>query len=1103
MFVGLLSPRLCSAVLVFLVGLLRVQYPVLAAQPPPKNLILILTDDQRWDTLQYMPTVQSELIQQGVEFTNAFATTPLCCPSRASILTGAYVHHHGVWENFMTDFDDSSTMATWLHDAGYRTSYIWKYLNGYSRYVPYIPPGWDDWHVFKTASYLNYELNENGTLVSYGDTDPDYATDVLAQKAVEFIEGSTPAPFFMVFAPYAPHQPGKPASRHVGLFDGIAPWRPLHFNEMDVSDKPAWVQGLPLLTEDEEALLDLGRQHQIEALQAVDEAVGQIFQALQQSGQLDNTAIIYMTDNGILWGEHRWTGVSSATQFSSKEVPYEEAIRLPFVVRYPGLTGPRQEDQFVLNIDVAPTLLDMAGIQVPVPVDGTSLLPLLMNPTISWRQDFLIEHRPSFIIPDYNGVRAQDWKYIEYATGETELYGLSSDPYEMDNVSGSPDYAGMQALLAERLQELVIAQAPVITTSGVAEGALMTPYSQVLDATGGYPPLVWGLTSWSSPLPNGLSLDSDGVLSGTPTLPGHFTVTVRATDANGMFDDQEIVIQVNDNALNSPPVASFTATPTGGAVPLSVAFDGSGSSDLDGSIVAYDWDFGDGTTSTGMTVSHTYTTVGSYAAVLTVADNDGAFASTSLPVVVEIGMTDLGTLGGSYSFAIHINNPGQVVGRSALASGVLEAFSWTEASGMVGLGTLGLSPSAALGVNDVGEIVGQSRTLSGDYHAFFRTVDGVMLDLGTLGGVVSEARAVNNTGQVVGYSEVFSLDKHAFLWTEGGGMLDLGTLGGLESVAYAINDSGQVTGYSTLASGDPHAFLWTAQTGMVDMGTLAGSSSYGYDVNDLGQAVGRSRSSLAPNPVSWPAGGGIVDLGTLGGVTGGEARGVNLAGEVVGRSATITEDFHAFLWTTEGGMMDLGTLGGVESEARDINDCGQVVGRAETTTGDSRAFLLTRAPVINTVVLPDGQAGMPYNASLSACGGVPPYVWSGTGLPTGMVLDPGGTLSGTPLASGSFSYVVTVVDAVGQSVSATVPLAIQPDVVAITWAVWNSSNQSLLTRATSSAAPTAVLTVVGFADLVYDSVANIYKRAFRNVLSNPGSVTVTSNMGGSATATVP
>jgi N-acetylglucosamine-6-sulfatase len=424
------------------------------AQPTePPSIVLVLTDDQRWDTLGAMPTVQRELVAKGVTFTNAFATNPLCCPSRATILTGHYSHstgvynnagRHGGWARFRDD--EQSTVATWLRSAGYRTGFFGKYLNNYSG--TFVPPGWTHWVAFSPVGYYDYGLTVNGAIEWRGSVPDDYSTDVLADAAVSFIRGAAPGPLFVVLAPFAPHWPSTPAARHDGTFSGLTPWRPPGYNEADVSDKPAWLRGYDPLTVSEEANLDNSRRRQLESLLAVDDAVGAVLSALDDTGRLGNTMIVFTSDNGLLWGELRWT---------SKVVPYEESIRVPLVVRFDPLArGPARSGRLVTNVDLAPTFAQIAGVGAPR-AEGRSILGLLSAPESPWRRDFLLESRnglPNPLVPSYCAVRTAVHSYVQYGTGEEELYDLRADPSQLSNLARAPSQRPRIASFRLRLRAL-------------------------------------------------------------------------------------------------------------------------------------------------------------------------------------------------------------------------------------------------------------------------------------------------------------------------------------------------------------------------------------------------------------------------------------------------------------------------------------------------------------------------------------------------------------------------------------------------------------------------------------------------------------------------
>ena len=435
------------------------------------NIIFILTDDQPYETVQFMPTVRDVLMKNGVTFENGFVTTPLCCPSRVSVLTGEYVHNHEVFTDRMPlggaqKFDDSSSIATWMSDAGYRTAYYGKYLNDYDMLTPLgvVPPGWDEWGVFlgrnltdddegSSSYFTDYSLSENGTVVEYTGDKSIFSADMVTQKAVDFIEASKDEPFFMSLGYYNPHSPYKWADRHDEQFRANSaltsvPYRNPSFMEEDRSDKPLYLQELNSIAVEK---IDITYKQILRSLLAVDDGVASILNALDKTGLSDKTVIVFLSDNGLTIGDHGF-GLT-------KNCPYESCIRVPFIVYAPGMFDPRTETKFAANIDLAPTFADLAGAPIPDSVDGVSLLPLLLDPAAAWRDDLLFEHWPTeegigSKIPEFYAVRNSEWKYVEYSTGEKELYDLKNDPYELQNAAGLSEYAEIQAQLQKRLNEL-------------------------------------------------------------------------------------------------------------------------------------------------------------------------------------------------------------------------------------------------------------------------------------------------------------------------------------------------------------------------------------------------------------------------------------------------------------------------------------------------------------------------------------------------------------------------------------------------------------------------------------------------------------------------
>jgi N-acetylglucosamine-6-sulfatase len=496
-------------------------------EPKSPNVILILTDDLAVNdlnprALRHMPNLESLLIDKGTTFDNAFVTNSLCCPSRATILRGQYTHNHeilsndpprGGFQKFRFLGHENSTMATWVKEQGYRTAFFGKYLNGYKE--TYIPPGWDEWYAV-TGNYLSHTFNENGHLVNY-EPESYYDTDVMSDKASDYITrtaGPDP-PFFTANRPFlmwigtkAPHQPATPAPRDKKTYPDVSLPHPPSFDEKDVSDKPGWVSDNPLLSKEQKRYMEELHRKRLQSMLAVDDMIGDLVGALHDSGELDNTYIVFTSDNGFHLGQHRLG--------AGKWTAYEEDIRIPLIVRGPGVPEGETLHHMVLNNDLAPTFADLAGAEIPSFVDGRSLKPLLTDdpkPLEDWRKRFVIEsvaersgvpHPPfiteSTVVPLLTGdplpgnwrrtsaasaqsseewgrpwlkaLRTKNYLYVDYKTGEHELYDMRKDPYELNNMyaTAPPEITQRLEAQLDALRQCSAAQCRAAESDQPAEG---------------------------------------------------------------------------------------------------------------------------------------------------------------------------------------------------------------------------------------------------------------------------------------------------------------------------------------------------------------------------------------------------------------------------------------------------------------------------------------------------------------------------------------------------------------------------------------------------------------------------------------------------------
>ncbi len=469
-----------------------------------------MTDDQGPGMMKALPSVTRLIGQQGATFEEAIATFPLCCPSRASLLTGQYAHNHGTLGNgprsgggYQALTEPGRTLASWLQGSGYETAFVGKWLNGL-RTPRVAPPGWTRWHGLVGAggeglsSFYDYDVFEpDGTPRHFASGTADYQTDALTRDyALPLIteQAATPGPFFLWLAYHPPHdglgrndaagrrcsiglpsakggrQSAIPPARYARAFRNAAFPRPPSFNERDLSDKPRFLRRRDSLGAQDREIIALNYRCGLAALLAVDDSIKAMVAALEATGQLDNTLFVFTTDQGAFGGQHRIK--------AGKNRPYEEAIRVPLYMRGPGIAPGSVVGGPVGNIDLAPTILELTGAGMPSglarPVDGISLAPELTAGADLRDRVVLIEgrgnvgrSRRAFSVRSYVGVRTDRYAYVEHRrattltedagvaleigagrTTDVELYDLVRDPYQLESAHSDPRYRGVRRVLA-------------------------------------------------------------------------------------------------------------------------------------------------------------------------------------------------------------------------------------------------------------------------------------------------------------------------------------------------------------------------------------------------------------------------------------------------------------------------------------------------------------------------------------------------------------------------------------------------------------------------------------------------------------------------------
>ncbi|MBO2454346.1 sulfatase [Actinomadura barringtoniae] len=432
---------------------------VTAAQAKKPNIVYVLTDDLDWDLVKYMPNVK-RLQQRGMTFSNYFVADTLCCPSRATILTGKYPHNTGVRSNdpptggfdvFNSNGNEQQTFSVALQKAGYNTALMGKYLNGYEPNQrqgatrTYVPPGWTEWQVTGLGyGMYNYDLNGNGTITHHGRKPGDYLNTVVSDKSVDFVNRSAAAgqPFMLEVSTFSPHSPAVAAPEDSHSFGNLKAPRTPGFNEPDISDKPGWLRKYPRLRPRQIKAIDEAYRQRVRAVQSVDRMIGRLQQTVDAKGLGNDTYFVFNSDNGYHLGQHRLE--------EGKLTAYDTDIRVPLIVAGPGVKPGTTEARFAQNTDLCPTFEELAGLTPPANTDGRSLVPLLHGAQVpDWRISAFIEHLgPKFNKydpdlpkkyggnpPTYSAVRTASELYVEYENGDREYYDLSRDPYELGSLA--------------------------------------------------------------------------------------------------------------------------------------------------------------------------------------------------------------------------------------------------------------------------------------------------------------------------------------------------------------------------------------------------------------------------------------------------------------------------------------------------------------------------------------------------------------------------------------------------------------------------------------------------------------------------------------------
>ena len=469
-----------------------------AAHGSAPHIVFITTDDQTVNDMLAMTRTQAHLGDLGVSFENSYVAFPLCCPSRATYLSGQHAHNHNVTANVPPDggyakLNDNQTLPVWLQGAGYRTIHIGKMPNGFGDDPAYVPPGWrlpdGEFYGFlpdPPSAYYGFKLNENGTPTQYEAT--DYQTDVYADLAVDAIDrhltDHPTRPLYLEVQFFAPHDPAEPAPRHAGYFAGAELPKDKSFNEKAFKDKPNWLRAVKRMGGGLQSKIQFRYRKRLESLLAVDEAVNAIVSKLAAEGILGETYVVFTSDNGYMQGQHRL--------HQGKFVAYDPSAKVPLLIRGPGIPAGETSKELVSNVDLVKTFLDISSGSPGITVDGRTLLPFAIDPNKDSNRPLLFETGPPVALadavsagaaggkkpkrsskrvknldldrtaqlagraikpPKYRALRTKRYLLIKYSDGGRELYDMSKDPLQTDSVYGDARYAKVRQWMLKRIKK--------------------------------------------------------------------------------------------------------------------------------------------------------------------------------------------------------------------------------------------------------------------------------------------------------------------------------------------------------------------------------------------------------------------------------------------------------------------------------------------------------------------------------------------------------------------------------------------------------------------------------------------------------------------------